>query len=1317
MPPKVAPISHVVIAYNKPFKVELQPNGMLRQNPSILDPNGIFANTTKMPFMLGGAYIEQSEMAWQGLKEMVSATQVKPATAGLFRQVVEAREVDRGGATEIFGTPNPELNPTQVNYNEGLALELMTQIQHIKFSQYEGLLQEIIVMLEQVKEEGQSLSDAFEKKFTFVEDCPRGLNPAECRDPRWGALFDPQTRGIEGRNLQGQAVKEGIRRVLLDYEGAGRERVKKKDFYTYQNCVISQEVADQLNATTAPTIPKKEDDASIDPNRQFGIGPTACYNELNQLVYHNEVNSNPTKNIERFTGKTTLSLTLSVVPTPLAAIVPKAPLSLTVNSNAADLAAYIIAQQKTIHDSLFTPAKAGEGLTSVQKAEIRTHATGRGIDWEVFPSSSVANPEKSVMAGVDQKWVRTEQMGTLNAAKTLAKGAAVYDILAKNPEYCKNYVDCVRKYIASHGPTDTVYSARFDKVVESLIGLTGNNIRLLAGINSATQDALFQELREFQIDRGQHKDITASSDPANDMYHDQFFRALAIKHLTIQKQNGRINYAVGLTIPDLIDVCSARLLAIHARLPDKYTRAAAPNVNHNIVGFAKKKWLAQQVAPAHLKKLKNDFKNDSIGIFKKADYAYDSNAILLNHPIRKPTVSSKADWIKWGSEDTSQMVFQVNFASGDYGGATFAKNNGLVQEETHNYLSTTAALITANKDALRMQVRSDDGNGKGNRPTPVAIVGQIGDFEADPATMPTGRPRGAATPEWIAIANGTVKPESIITKRAKFVKFNELAIAADRIEPVKVAGGQEKPKGNDTKESVQALFNNSLAGFQLAKQLATNHGVQCKIETGLFGAGAFNNTAEISIAMQYLAARIAGINNIEFLGIDKEFQTQVAKITAAVDMMIENGLSANEVMNSVLKWQEFEGVAERDVWRKDVPAIQAKARPVVLTPLAAKPTGVPAVNPALAAETAKKEAEKARIARDEAAAKALLEKCARDTAAAAAKAAADKDTTSKLKKSLTTTPADAAAQKKQTDQVSAALLAIADQATKDSVIDYGGGLKQQNIQPFALSKNGILKQALKADGVEIPQKELSNKETKTAEQVAADALEAKKMVVITADMMTFSSETTTNNLTEEEQRLGYEDTTTTKEVTTTSMKVINADGTETTKDLPPPGLRNATFSGLKLEGKVFGKDADISGMNFSNCDLTTCDFTGISEEVFNTLRFSKCVGVGTMKIKDVWKIDTHALVSKDNGNFVICEMTEEQAMDRMVEPQYMTKDDKGIRQNLIALQPLVGKDERGKGTSIGVTMAMQRTEAPTVRATRLMGDEQFQAIQKARGVN
>ena len=106
-----------------------------------------------------------------------------------------------------------------------------------------------------------------------------------------------------------------------------------------------------------------------------------------------------------------------------------------------------------------------------------------------------------------------------------------------------------------------------------------------------------------------------------------------------------------------------------------------------------------------------------------------------------------------------------------------------------------------------------------------------------------------------------------------------------------------------------------------------------------------------------------------------------------------------------------------------------------------------------------------------------------------------------------------------------------------------------------------------------------------------------------------------------------------------------------------------------------------------------------------------------MKIGNGWTIDIHALVSRDTigGQFVICEMTEEQATDRMVEPQYMTKDDNGIRQNLIALQPLVEKDERGNGTSIGVTMAMQRTGAPTVRATRLMGDEQFQARQKARG--
>ena len=914
--------------------------------------------------------------------------------------------------------------------------------------------------------------------------------------------------------------------------------------------------------------------------------------------------------------------------TPAAAAAPKPPAPKikepALDCDAQTLADYLIAQQQVIYDRLFTPTAGKTTLNAKQNNEIQNHVKP-GIDWEIFPSSSLSNAHKSVIGAVDEKWVQTAQIATdagKNAKDTIDKGQEVYQLLSDDKTYCTNYVDCVRKYIASHGPNDKIYGTRFDKLVESLVGLTAENTRRLAGFQTdEEQFAFIQEVRKFQIEKNHRTDVKHWTDLSSETkdYSKQFFQKLAEIDYDIQKGAEKVlDAAVSGSVTSLIDNLSGELTTIQAGLPDNYSHDVSKLTgDHTIVGNTKKRWLARQTDPAHLDALKAQFGEDQIGIFKKVDYTHD-HATPLKAPRKKPAVTKTKDWVKWGAENTPQMVFQVNYASGHYGGDTFSHGSGLVQEETKAYLSTTAALITANKDKMPKQLQDiggmavREGGKKGTKPTPVAIIGQIGDFESDPETMPAGKPRGEETPEWIAIAKGDVLPENIITKRKKFVKFNELAIAADHIDAV---GG--KHKGNDTKETVKALFDNSLAGFQLAKQLATNQGAQCKIDTGLFGAGAFNNTAEFSIAMQYLAAQIAEVDSIEFFGIDKKFQSQqIDKITAAIDDMIDEGLSSDAIIDKVLTWQERKDVKERNVWRKDVPAVKAKSH-----------TPAPTEAEVLAA---------ARLAREnEAQIKAAEEKAIREAAERAAKEAAELERArkaaekaenakrregdkSKIKEFISGPgqPADDGdTVVKRQNLINSALVKLYGDANS-TPDDHSNRLSisKGNILMFALLAAADAREieagGKKGDGDylrEVPAaKEESTAElkakaktnplfflegkghNKTAEE------QAKERITITSEMMSFQPDGAN--------------------IKKTQMMI----GGKNPQLLPSPGLEFATLAGLRLVDvsgtpPMFAAGTNMFGMNFNGCDVSGLNLSEIDPVIFASLKFSNCVGIDTIE--------------------------------------------------------------------------------------------------------
>lgn len=82
---------------------------------------------------------------------------------------------------------------------------------------------------------------------------------------------------------------------------------------------------------------------------------------------------------------------------------------------------------------------------------------------------------------------------------------------------------------------------------------------------------------------------------------------------------------------------------------------------------------------------------------------------------------------------------------------------------------------------------------------------------------------------------------------------NVLAIAAPR-------GGIEGQRV--TLENIKANFLTAYNGFLAAKQEAAANGEKCQIDTGFWGAGAFGNNPTVSIAVQLLAAKMAGVDTL-----------------------------------------------------------------------------------------------------------------------------------------------------------------------------------------------------------------------------------------------------------------------------------------------------------------------------------------------------------------------------------------------------------------------------------------------------------------------
>lgn len=66
------------------------------------------------------------------------------------------------------------------------------------------------------------------------------------------------------------------------------------------------------------------------------------------------------------------------------------------------------------------------------------------------------------------------------------------------------------------------------------------------------------------------------------------------------------------------------------------------------------------------------------------------------------------------------------------------------------------------------------------------------------------------------------------------------------------------------------LYNNAFTGFKLAKLYDSNHKKKTHLISGRWGAGAFGHHPMVSIAVQYLAAELVGVEHLEFTGMTAE---------------------------------------------------------------------------------------------------------------------------------------------------------------------------------------------------------------------------------------------------------------------------------------------------------------------------------------------------------------------------------------------------------------------------------------------------------------
>jgi hypothetical protein len=135
----------------------------------------------------------------------------------------------------------------------------------------------------------------------------------------------------------------------------------------------------------------------------------------------------------------------------------------------------IIGKQLEIFNQLFEQNRVKKD----KKQNLKEHVEP-GMDWWVFPGYTNN-------AGQD-KFTATEK---------------IYTRLARDQKYCQRYKTFIYQYMDSFGIDEQItHKIRFSKLVESLIGMTNNGERTLAGFTQKEQDILFITVNNFYKEKG-----------------------------------------------------------------------------------------------------------------------------------------------------------------------------------------------------------------------------------------------------------------------------------------------------------------------------------------------------------------------------------------------------------------------------------------------------------------------------------------------------------------------------------------------------------------------------------------------------------------------------------------------------------------------------------------------------------------------------------------------------------------------------------------------------------------------------------------------
>ncbi len=179
-----------------------------------------------------------------------------------------------------------------------------------------------------------------------------------------------------------------------------------------------------------------------------------------------------------------------------------------------------------------------------------------------------------------------------------------------------------------------------------------------------------------------------------------------------------------------------------------------------------------------------------------------------------------------------EVVYDVNFGNRqNYGGFVLQVPKRTAQEESKAKLSAASM-------ALAFMHQVEDRNGI------IDLTLGEHDLYKPGGELSIGRP--------IIIEGQMFFEEGHNGNRGSYKEVKELALAAPKLD-----GKNDRPNG-DTLDTAKYLFYTAYNGFKLCKD--SNPGKDVTVRSGLWGAGAFKNSSNVSMAMQILASKEAGIN-------------------------------------------------------------------------------------------------------------------------------------------------------------------------------------------------------------------------------------------------------------------------------------------------------------------------------------------------------------------------------------------------------------------------------------------------------------------------